>query len=545
MGSRCHRRGGKAESYGFYDEIFISNKPALIITKLKLTTLPPEIAKFDHLKKLYISSNRLTNLPDVVYNLTKLERITAVDNQLTELSHNIENLTELRSLRISHNKLTTLPPEISSLHRLEYLDVSDNRLSTLPDSLFSKDNHPKLKGVDAINNRITADEVNRIASKSAVTAEISATRSDLLDLYRERNHNNITLMISPSFNIIDAILDQVEGSQRDNISDFIDSTSPEFQRFIQECSKTKGWKQNSDKTSQAVLRIIEGMRAQESLGIVDNITKLLYDTLSYGQSWVRNVIGMSNEEKEGDKKNLKQVLCEGLAHEVETSCGDRVALALALMTIKVEFPDVDNLEKLTLTELFEASKLDALSQILLEKAEDKKSELEESGHYFDEIEVYLGYLEMVEDFGFKLDSTKGLYTQADITEEDRYQAKQEILDQARTQDMQAAVDYVTALHLYNDNELKKHPKVQEIITKIGGEERFSSDILKGETDGEWENRMSNLATSYADAVAKEILTIKDLKSHDRSMPGNTPSDTEIASPNQLGNTTITSRIMGI
>ena len=426
-------------------EIFnLTQLQELSLAYNELTTLPSEISNLTQLKELQLCHNRLNTIPPEINNLRKLKKLYLYENRITYLPTELATLTQLELLRLEKNKLTSLPSEIANLTRLEDLRLSDNLLTSLPDSLLTSHSHLRTFIVYLERNRITAPELARMnhliaTSRSQLNVNASIYEPPVI------RHSNIESSLAH------------HGVE---ITDFLNSTSEEFKTFIQQCSRTKGWRDNPIKMTQSLVNIINAMR----------------------------------------ENDVKKGFCEALAHDVSTTCGDRVALTLALMQIKIEFPNINSLADLNLSELFDASKLDAISQILLQEAEEKVVQIANSGGILEEIEVYLAYLELVKEFGFNLDSIQGLYTNTAISG-----VSHNDLDQAREALNNPGIDHITAQHLYLDSELKLHPEIQEIITEVGQRDEFDYDQTSEENDLEYQNRLSRLKISYETAVIATIL----------------------------------------
>ncbi len=106
--------------------------PALDLSDLKLTSLPPEVSQLPKLRYLNLSDNRLTKLPADIGTMRQLQSLRLSHNQLATLPPEIGALDRLTRLEVSDNALTQLPPEMGRLTRLEYLDLGNNKLTALP-----------------------------------------------------------------------------------------------------------------------------------------------------------------------------------------------------------------------------------------------------------------------------------------------------------------------------------------------------------------------------------------------------------------------------
>ncbi len=104
----------------------------LDLSRLKLTSVPPEIGRLTGLKTLDLSNNLLPGVPSEIMRLTGLNYLFLSDNQLTRLPSEIGRLISLNVLVLSGNQLTSLPPEIGCLSCLDDLFLFNNQLTSLP-----------------------------------------------------------------------------------------------------------------------------------------------------------------------------------------------------------------------------------------------------------------------------------------------------------------------------------------------------------------------------------------------------------------------------
>jgi internalin A len=104
----------------------------LDLSRLGLSSVPPEIGQLASLAVLHLSKNLLISVPPEIGQLGNLTELNLFDNQLTSVPPEIGRLTNLYRLYLGYNRLSSLPPEIGRLASLTRLDLTENRLRELP-----------------------------------------------------------------------------------------------------------------------------------------------------------------------------------------------------------------------------------------------------------------------------------------------------------------------------------------------------------------------------------------------------------------------------
>ena len=104
----------------------------LDLSKLGISSLPPEIGQLTALTEIDLSDNQLSSLPPEIGQLTALTQLDLSRNQLSSLPPEIGQLAALTQLRLNGNRLSSLPPEIGQLKALVALHLLVNQLRSLP-----------------------------------------------------------------------------------------------------------------------------------------------------------------------------------------------------------------------------------------------------------------------------------------------------------------------------------------------------------------------------------------------------------------------------
>lgn len=73
----------------------------LDLSENKLSTVPPDIGSFEHLKHLKLSKNRISFIPDTIGKLRKLESLSICDNELSSLPQSVSQLSHLKQVKQS------------------------------------------------------------------------------------------------------------------------------------------------------------------------------------------------------------------------------------------------------------------------------------------------------------------------------------------------------------------------------------------------------------------------------------------------------------
>ncbi len=145
------------------DRAFRFQQPALDLSDLGLTELPPSISLCEQLREVNLSNNKLLRLPAALGKLRQLESLLIYNNQLKVLPSWLGQLKQLRVLDVFGNDLTNLPSTLDQLNRLQSLDLFGNRVKTLPAQFLELN---ELRSLDIAENALQhlPDGIGRLKS---------------------------------------------------------------------------------------------------------------------------------------------------------------------------------------------------------------------------------------------------------------------------------------------------------------------------------------------------------------------------------------------
>ncbi|MCH9625564.1 MAG: E3 ubiquitin-protein ligase ipaH9.8 [Chlamydiales bacterium] len=352
----------------------------------KLKAVPENIGNLYQLKHLNLGGNELEALPENIGNLRQLERFNLSINKLKRLPESIGNLTKLTDLGLHANKLKALPVGIGSLRKLPILNLSKNKLKRLPENIGSQ---TKLMSLCLEENKL-----------EGLPASIgNLTRLEELSL-----SNNPRLVGLP-----DTVLNLPENC-RVELTDT--GLSEAILQRLQEASAVEGYQgprfsysireriQGNDKSLQELLNGMYTLLEKEVPTFPGLDQRIDINILT---AWL-NRISYIGDYNAG--KNTKKVLVEktvsfiekayadeqfadvfkGVIDGAADTCGDRMALSIVHLGLAHQLSQIDSSDLSKLGE-FLVNTVWAI-EILEECARNKILSL----RFFDEIEVYLGYI---------------------------------------------------------------------------------------------------------------------------------------------------------
>ena len=178
--------------------------PHVDISNLRLTTLPPSLARLTtvqalnlsrsnltafpevlesisgNLEKLNLSFNKIPNLPPTIGSLKKLVYLDASNNLISFIDDRIKNLTNLKTLKLSGNELPVVSSGVAFLSRLTDLSLAKNHLTDVP----ALEHLRNLKTLDLSENPLQAIDKQRVPENQVrlpVNLEILLLRSTELE----------------------------------------------------------------------------------------------------------------------------------------------------------------------------------------------------------------------------------------------------------------------------------------------------------------------------------------------------------------------------
>src|SRR5437667_270441 len=80
-----------------------NGRTSLDLSRLGLTSIPPEIGQLTQLARLSLSNNQLTSVPPEIGQLRQLARLYLSNNQLAELPDSLRRLANLKVLFLHGN----------------------------------------------------------------------------------------------------------------------------------------------------------------------------------------------------------------------------------------------------------------------------------------------------------------------------------------------------------------------------------------------------------------------------------------------------------
>eukprot|EP01117_Protostelium_nocturnum_P013507 TRINITY_DN5043_c0_g1_i1.p1 TRINITY_DN5043_c0_g1~~TRINITY_DN5043_c0_g1_i1.p1 ORF type:complete len:475 (+),score=207.83 TRINITY_DN5043_c0_g1_i1:66-1490(+) len=101
----------------------------------ELKELPIEFAKFERLKRLFLSNNQFECFPFILNQCKSLEMIAFRGNAMKSIGINSLPFHSLKWLILTSNQLKELPPDISKCNHLQKLMLAGNQLTHLPSSI--------------------------------------------------------------------------------------------------------------------------------------------------------------------------------------------------------------------------------------------------------------------------------------------------------------------------------------------------------------------------------------------------------------------------
>ena len=147
---------------------------ALILSRTRLTVLPPAIGKLVHLRALVMNRNAdLTEIPDELGHLPELAAIYLGGSprlRFADVFRTPQQLPRLEGLGNDDNQLGAVPDELAGFPRLKRLGLSGDALTALPPSIGGAHQprvarSPRQRDHRAAGRAIAADQAARAVIK--------------------------------------------------------------------------------------------------------------------------------------------------------------------------------------------------------------------------------------------------------------------------------------------------------------------------------------------------------------------------------------------
>jgi Leucine-rich repeat (LRR) protein len=150
---------------------------SLSLAKLKLDSVPMEIAQFKNLLYLDLSKNRLSELPEFLSDFKDLEYVDISKNKFETFPLVLTQLEKLKSLLANRNLFDRIPESIEYNRALETLDLWDTPVMYFPESFYSL---PNLKKLDLSGIRYSPDFQQKLISRLPLTKIVFDAPCDCL-----------------------------------------------------------------------------------------------------------------------------------------------------------------------------------------------------------------------------------------------------------------------------------------------------------------------------------------------------------------------------
>ena len=356
----------------------------LNVFRNQLRALPEAIGGLQALQRLDLFDNQLTALPEAIGELRALQRLDVGFNQLTALPEAIGRLQALQRLEVFNNQLRALPEAIGELRALQWLNVSYNQLTALPEvigglrelKILILRNNISLTGVP--NEMLSLPSTCIIGLEQTGLSE--AVRTRLRDICGSPNYHGPMI----SFSMVHAELPVSSERSAEELLSELCSLSGSAPKDFHNLFASDANKNNLRMWLARLSYAADYRKGGE-----------------FQKAFARKVLHYLHVAEENEQ--FRETFFDTIAGAAET-CGDRVALSILHLGIACKLATIDTKDIKQLENFLIHT---VLPIELLEKiARDKIPAL----HFYDEIEVYLGYPVMLrERLKMEIDVDEMLY----------------------------------------------------------------------------------------------------------------------------------------
>jgi len=158
----------------------------------KITKVPREIKKLQHLETLDLRSTGVRELPREIGEVELLKHLNISNTAVTDVPTEIGKLKQLKTLDVSNTKIAGLPLEITELERLEKLDASNTNVTKLPKDIGKLQN---LETLDVSNTEIAELPKEVWKLQKLKTLNISRTKFRELPWEAGQRSNSINVLV--------------------------------------------------------------------------------------------------------------------------------------------------------------------------------------------------------------------------------------------------------------------------------------------------------------------------------------------------------------
>ena len=321
----------------------------------QLSQLPADIGHLSALETLDVSGNRLVQLPAALGHLSALENLDLSSNALTQLPAEIGHLQALASLRLQHNQLTHLPSTLGQLTRLSHLEISLNRCESLPGEIgqltalrrlhcdgngFSS-LPPELRHLTMLetfecnNNRLAYIDLHALPQNSALTINLQGnlfSSNTVQTLNQAQNQENYP---GPRLSLSIVSAQQTDNLSAANIKEVLTTLEYDHSHDFWSALENRSDMGNVANDFTLLLAKIYNEAPRLNNRLTGRISGHIHRVLTTLEKLHKQA------QQEPSKNNHIEELLSN-AHDAVSTCVDRAAVHLLLMSAKSQYHQSNN-----------------------------------------------------------------------------------------------------------------------------------------------------------------------------------------------------------